>query len=282
MGGMRLTFHGVRGSTPCHGDSIARYGGNTSCTSVEVPGHDPVLLDLGTGLRYFGIGCPNGVPFRGSCMLSHLHWDHIQGLPFFTPLLKPGAVLDVYAPEQAGEATVASVMAETLKAPLFPIGIADLPGEIRFHDVGDTELRIGAIDVMVRSIPHVGLTNGYRLTFAGRSVSYLSDHQQPSDGSFAVSDGAMALCEGTDVLIHDAQYTPAEFAQKRDWGHCMIEYAVWLAAEAGARKLVLFHHDPAHDDDLLDVLIAAATSCGARRGVEVIGAREGLQLTVGA
>jgi ribonuclease BN (tRNA processing enzyme) len=92
----------------------------------------------------------------------------------------------------------------------------------------------------------------------------------------------MELCAGTDVLIHDAQYTPAEFAEKRDWGHCMIEYAVWLAAEAGARRLVLFHHDPAHDDDLLDVLIAEAVTCGARRGVDVVGAREGLQLTLGA
>lgn len=279
---MRLTFHGVRGSTPCHGDAIARYGGNTSCTSIEAAGEDPLLFDLGTGLRYFGLGQPNGVPFRGSCLLSHLHWDHIQGLPFFTPLLRPGAVLDVYAPPQEGDATVASVMADTIRPPLFPVHLSDLPGEIRFHDTGDTELAIGGFEVMSRAIPHVGTTNGYRVTFGGHSISYLSDHQQPTDGSFAATDAAMALCEGTDVLIHDAQYTPAEFAQKRDWGHCMIEYAVWLAAEAGARTLVLFHHDPAHDDDLLDVLTAQAATCGRKRDVEVLGAREGLQLTVGA
>jgi phosphoribosyl 1,2-cyclic phosphodiesterase len=281
VGDLRLTFHGVRGSTPCNGESIKRYGGNTSCTSLEAPDHDPVLLDLGTGLRYFGLGRPNGVAFRGSCLLSHLHWDHIQGLPFFTPLMRPGSVLDVYAPPQEGDATVTSVMEDTIRPPLFPIGLTDLPGEIRFHEVGDSDFDIGAMRVMARAIPHVGITNGYRINYGRRSISYLSDHQQPSDGTFAVTDAALALCEGTDLLIHDAQYTPSEFAQKRDWGHCMIEYAVWLASEAGARTLVLFHHDPAHDDDLLDVLVAAAATCGRRRGVEVLGAREGLQLTVG-
>ena len=123
---------------------------------------------------------------------------------------------------------------------------------------------------------------GYRVTAGGTSIAYLSDHQQPSDGSFRATDGAMELCRDADVLVHDAQYTPSEFARKSDWGHCMIEYAVWLAAEAGVRTLVLFHHDPAHDDDFLDVLVAAAGTCGRKRGVDVIGAREGLRLTLGS
>jgi phosphoribosyl 1,2-cyclic phosphodiesterase len=279
VGELRVTFHGVRGSTPCHGDTTARYGGNTSCTSVQVPGHDPILFDLGTGLRYFGLECPDG-PFRGTCLLSHLHWDHIQGLPFFTPLLRPGSVLDVYGPTQDEGRSVAGVMTDTIRPPLFPVGIEELPGEVRFHDVGDADFELGEIAVRSRLIPHVGPTAGYRIEWQGSSVAYLSDHQQPSDGSFAVTDGAMALCDGADVLIHDAQYTPSEFARKRDWGHCMIEYAVWLAAEARVRTLVLYHHDPAHDDDLLDVLVAQAGTCARRRGVEVVGAREGMRLTV--
>ena len=103
---MKVTFHGVRGSTPCHGDDIARYGGNTSCVSVDVPGADPIVFDLGTGLRYFGAGQPQDGTFRGSCLLTHLHWDHTQGLPFFTPMLRPGAEFDIYAPVQEDGRTV--------------------------------------------------------------------------------------------------------------------------------------------------------------------------------
>jgi phosphoribosyl 1,2-cyclic phosphodiesterase len=279
---MTVEFHGVRGSTPCCGDEITRYGGNTSSVSVSALGQDPVLFDLGTGVRYYGLGCPAEPAFRGSCLLSHLHWDHMQGLPFFSPLLQPGAELDVYAPSQASGRTVADVMTDTIRPPLFPITLADLPGEIRFHDVADSEFSIGEIDVVSRLIPHIGRTCGYRVTWHGRSVSYLSDHQQPHDGSFDVTPGAMELCEDVDILIHDAQYTPAEFEMKRDWGHCMIEYAIWLAGEAKARTLVLFHHDPSHDDDRLDALAGAAAECGRARGIEVVAAYEGLRLNVGS
>jgi len=108
---MELTFHGVRGSTPCHGDEITRYGGNTSCVSIDIPGLDPILLDMGTGLRYFGQTLAADQPFRGTCLLSHLHWDHIQGLPFFKPFLRAGAEVSIYAPQQAGDRTVADVFA---------------------------------------------------------------------------------------------------------------------------------------------------------------------------
>ncbi len=279
---MTVKFHGVRGSTPCHGDEITRYGGNTSSVSVSAPGQDPVLFDLGTGVRYFGLGCPPEPVFKGSCLLSHLHWDHMQGLPFFSPLLKPGAELDVYAPSQTSGRTVQDVMTDTIRPPLFPITLAELPGDIRFHDVADSDFSIGEIDVMSRLIPHIGRTCGYRVTWQGRSVSYLSDHQQPQDGSFTATPGAMELCEGVDIMIHDAQYTPGEFEMKRDWGHCMIEYAIWLAAEVNARTLVLFHHDPSHDDDRLDELAATAAACGKAMGVEVVAAYEGLRLAVGS
>lgn len=283
-----VTFHGVRGSTACHGDDVARYGGNTSNVSLSIPGHDPVLFDLGTGLRYFGLSQPNNVAFRGSCLLTHLHWDHVQGLPFFTPLLRDGAVLDVYAPPPGDGDSVADVMARTIRPPLFPVTIEQLPGTVAFHDIGDDEFSFDPVDagalpvhVMSRHVPHVGPTCGYRVTWNGRSVSYLSDHQQPADGSFSATDGALELARGADVLIHDAQYTAAEFARKSTWGHCMIEYAVWMAGEAGARTLVLFHHDPSHDDDMVDVLAANARACAASRGIDVVAAREGMTLTVG-
>jgi phosphoribosyl 1,2-cyclic phosphodiesterase len=275
-----VTFHGVRGSTPCHGSEIVRFGGNTSCVSVAIPDHDPILFDLGTGLRYFGEQQPGDRPFHGSCLLSHLHWDHIQGLPFFTPLLQDGAEVQIYAPMQDDGISVEKVFAETIKPPLFPIHYSLLPGTVVFHEVEDTEFTIGDADVMARAIPHIGRTVGYRLTWEGASVAYLSDHQMPPDGSFRAEPGAMELCAGVDLLIHDAQYTTAEFARKRDWGHCTVEYAVWLASEAGVGTLALFHHDPSHHDDMMDILLGDAVECGRKLGVDVIAAREGLRINV--
>lgn len=276
---MRVTFHGVRGSTPCHGQEIVRYGGNTSCVALDIPGQRPIIFDLGTGLRYFGQRCSLDEPFAATCLLTHLHWDHIQGLPFFKPLLRDGSDICIYAPVQDGDLTVEDVFADTIKPPLFPIHFAMLPGMIKFNEVWNDEFVLGDdVEVMSRSIPHVGNTLGYRVTWGGTTVTYISDHQMPTDGSFSATQGALDLCRNADVLIHDAQYTPSEFREKSNWGHCTIEYAVWLAAEAGVKQLVLFHHDPAHNDDILDILSAAAIDCGKKMGVDVIAAREGLVL----
>jgi phosphoribosyl 1,2-cyclic phosphodiesterase len=277
---MLITFHGVRGSTPCHGDDIARYGGNTSCVSVAAPGEDPLLFDLGTGVRYFGLGHPKDEPFRGVCLLSHLHWDHVQGLPFFGPLLRDDSELVVYAPVQSCGKGAAEVLAETICPPLFPIGLEGLPGRVDVREVRP-QFQVGGYDVASAAVPHVGAACGYRVTHGGRSVAYVSDHQQPINGA-RIDDGVRALCDGVDLLIHDAQYTPAEFAKKRDWGHCTIEYAVWLAGEVGARRLALFHHDPTHDDEMIDRMAASAAACGQEKGVEVFAAFEGLVVDLAA
>lgn len=269
-----------------------RYGGNTSCVSLRAPGHDPLLFDLGTGLRYFGRSAAARATPHTNALLSHYHWDHIQGLPFFAPLLRAGSRVDVYGPRPCEERSIVEVMRETIRPPLFPVGIDELPGAIEFHEIDSLEPGAATfeipgsdadaepLEVCARRIPHVGVMAGYRVTWKGRSVSYLSDHQQPMEGPFTLADGARELCEGTDVLIHDAQYTAAEFARRRDWGHCTVEYAVWVASETRAKTLVLFHHDPQHDDELIDVLQSAAASCGRAAGVEVVAAHEGLVLQV--
>jgi phosphoribosyl 1,2-cyclic phosphodiesterase len=274
---MLVRFHGVRGSTPCHGDDIARYGGNTSCVSVVVDGEDPLLFDLGTGLRYFGLGC--SAPFRGTSLVSHLHWDHVQGLPFFGPLLHHETHLVVYAPSGDDGRSAASVLQETIRPPLFPIGLDAFPGRIEVREP-PRRFRVGGFDVESAVVPHVGDALGYRVTHGGRSVAYISDHQQPTGGP-RIAVGVAQLCDGVDLLIHDAQYTPAEFARKSDWGHCTMEYAVWLAGEVGARRLALYHHDPTHDDDMIDRLATAAAACGLAMGVEVFAAREGLTVELG-
>ena len=277
---MRVTFHGVRGSTPCQSDDINRYGGNTSCVSIDAPGESPLILDMGTGLRYYGKRLSADINFTGSCLLSHLHWDHLQGLPFFGPLLREGCSLDIYGPAQDDGRTLGEVINATIRPPLFPVCVEEFPGEVRFHDTADTSFSIGGFDVMARLIPHLGPTLGYRIEWQGRSIAYLSDHQQPVDGSFSASPGALELIDGVDLLIHDAQYTTPEFALKPDWGHCSVEYAVWIAGHSSVKRLVLFHHDPTRRDDDLDALLRCAADAGARRGVDVVAASEGLVLEV--
>lgn len=235
-----------------------------------------MLFDLGTGLRYFGATWPSDRPFRGTCLLSHLHWDHTQGLPFFGPVLRPGAELDIYAPAQDDGRPVAEAFDTMISPPLFPVCVDQLPGIIRYHDMADGQFTIGDIEVMARLIPHVGNTLGYRVTWNGHSVAYLSDHQMPYDGSHQAADAALELASGVDLLIHDAQYTVDEFPAKYNWGHCTIDYAVWFAMEAGVRRLALFHHDPSRDDASIDRLAEDAAATAAPAGVEVIAAREGL------
>lgn len=269
---MLVSFHGVRGSTPCHGADIARYGGNTSCVSVVADGEDPLLFDLGTGLRYFGLNC--GQPFTGTSLVSHLHWDHVQGLPFFAPLQHPDTRLTVYAPSEHDGRSAAEVLEATICPPLFPVGLDAFPGQIDVREPA-SHFRVGGFEIETATVPHVGEALGYRVTHRGASVAYISDHQQPTSGQ-RIADGVFELCHGVDLLIHDAQYTPAEFARKSTWGHCTMEYAVWLAGEVGARRLALYHHDPTHDDDMLDRMTAGAAECGKAMGVEVFAAREGL------
>jgi phosphoribosyl 1,2-cyclic phosphodiesterase len=234
------------------------------------------VLDLGTGLRFWGDTIDADEPFVGSALVTHIHWDHVQGLPFFTPILRHGAQFDVYGPPQTDHISLAEAVNDFMRPPFFPVRTADLMGDIRFHDVWEDDLELDGAKVKVRAVPHVGLTNGYRIEMGGAVVAYLSDHQMPSDGSFAISDGVLELCDGADLLIHDAQYTTDEFPQKSNWGHCTVDYAVHVAQESGARRLALFHHDPSHHDSWLDSILAHARSLDDAKGIEVLAAQEGL------
>ncbi len=238
------------------------------------------MFDIGTGARYFGVGWSAEQPFDGVCLLSHLHWDHIQGLPFFTPLLRSNGRLTMHAPLLEDGSSVEAVVNSMLCPPLFPVRIDDLPGEVQFCEHGDEEFEIGEVHVMSRLIPHLGNTLGYRVSWGDGSVAYLSDHQQPGIDRYDATDNARELCRDVDVLIHDAQYTRPEFEQKASWGHCTIDYAVWLALECGVGTLVLYHHDPLHGDEELDRLVADADASTGDR-LRVIGAREGLTLHTG-
>ncbi len=201
----------------------------------------------------------------------------MQGLPFFTPVLRPGARFDVYGPPQPEEGSLEKAFNELMRPPFFPVTTKELLGDIRFHDAWEEDIELDGAKVKVRPVPHVGLTNGYRIDMGGASVAYISDHQMPVDGSHQVPDSVLELCDGVDLLIHDAQYTMEEFPQKATWGHCTPEYAVHVANESGAHRLALFHHDPTHDDDTVDAILAHTQRIAEGTVLtEVLAAQEGL------
>ncbi len=252
---------------------------------VEVDGEPPLILDMGTGLRALGhqLNAPlieAGKPMRANALLTHLHYDHILGTPFFPPMRDPGALLEIYGPGQDGE-TLQATMAGMVKPPFFPVHMSDFRGELRYHDLGpDTEFSIGGISVMARSIPHVGTTLGFRIEAGGATIAYLPDHQAPVDRAM-VADVVLDLCRDADLVIHDAQYTEEEFVELFDWGHSTPAYAVHVATEAGAARLDLFHHDPGHTDRQLDTMLRSARKIAQTTGkVEVNAAKEGVSFEV--
>ncbi len=276
-----LSFHGVRGSTPCSSPALYRYGGNTSCVSLHSTGHVPVVFDLGTGLRLWGCDLVGESDLEIHALVSHMHWDHIQGVPFFLPLHRPDTTMHIYGPGHIDE-TMGAAFDRFMAPPFFPIHFGDLPSTIDFRDDDGTEFMIDEAVVRSAVVPHTGLTYGYRVTLGGVSVAYVPDHQEPVGDPSHVDPAVLDLCADVDVLIHDAQFVATEFGSRPDWGHCTIDYAVEVAAQSRARTLVLFHHDPAHDDDMLDRMRSDVIHRAHSRGIEtVVTAAEGMKLVVG-
>lgn len=283
---LTATFYGVRGSTPCSCTGTSGYGGNTSCVLVESgDGKTPIVLDMGTGLRYLGRDMVMARAevgeneFELMAMVSHLHWDHIQGIPFFAPMFDPNFSLRLVGPQQPGS-DLRSEFEKCVRPPVFPIAMQDFPANVDFIETHDETLTIGDVTVRSFAVPHVGPTNGYRLEAGGASLVYVSDHQQPSDGSLDIPHHVVEACRGAHTLIHDSQFDEAEQAERPTWGHCTGRFALELAKQAGVRRLVLFHHDPAHDDAWVkrmgDELAEVAGDT-----VEVVTAYEGLTFSCG-
>ncbi len=282
-----VNFWGVRGSTPCDGHQFDRYGGNTSCVEVAAPGQRPVVFDLGTGLRNYGEALTREDRvdgFEADVLLTHLHWDHIQGLPFFAPMAAGGGTITVYGPEQA-DGPLGEVFRGVMRPPYFPILPEQLRGDVSFEGVGNDDFACNGAKVRARWVRHTDPTLGFRVEAGGISVAYLPDHGPGTtdDPDDFIPDNVLELCDGVDVLIHDAQHTAAEYEIKRTWGHCTIEYAIHVGREAGARRLALFHHGPTHGDDVLDTILRDARDHVARLGgPEVFAAYDGLSYPVPA
>jgi phosphoribosyl 1,2-cyclic phosphodiesterase len=281
---MQLQLCGVRGSTPAPGPEFVRYGGNTSC--VALTGDDDLvptlILDAGTGLRQV-TPLLNGKPFRGTIVLSHLHWDHVQGLPFFAGGDTEGAQVSLLIPEQPGEPAAEDVLALCMSPPHFPIRPNQLRGQWTFGTLPAGEMQtIGRFTILAMQIPHKGgTTYGYRIGDGRSAVAYLPDHCPTDlgpgpDGMGEYHEAALTLAAGADALIHDAFLLPEEVPSQARFGHAAADYAVGLAAMARARRVVLFHHRPDRTDTELDKL--AGRLAGAPVPVVVAAEREVLKL----
>ena len=269
---MRIRFWGVRGSIASPGPETAGVGGNTSCVELAC-GKTRIVLDAGTGLRGLGNAlCATGAPVEATLLLSHYHWDHIQGLPFFVPVYMRSTSLTVVG-AGSGVAGVRQALEHQMRAPVFPVRLDETAARITTREVAPAEVfEVGEAVVRVARGNHPGGVLAYRVEHEGRSVVYATDTEH-----YACVDPALrALAEGADVLIYDAQYLPEEYPGKLGWGHSTYAHGVELARSAGVSRLVLFHHDPSRTDEGVSAIEARTRESlpGA------IAAREGLELTL--
>jgi phosphoribosyl 1,2-cyclic phosphodiesterase len=255
---VRLHFCGVRGSTPAPGADFVRYGGHTSCVAVAHDDAAPtVILDAGTGIRQV-TALLAGQPFNGTILLTHLHWDHFQGLPFFRAGDHDDAQVTLLLPDQQDGSDAEMVLARAMSPPHFPISPGQLRGRWTFLAISPGQLQAGGFTIEAREIPHKGgRTLGYRVSDGRSAVAYVTDHGPTAlgpgpDGWGEYHAGALELAGGADVLIHDAQLLAEELPAQAAFGHAAADYAIGLACQAGARRVVLFHHQPDRTDDALD------------------------------
>jgi phosphoribosyl 1,2-cyclic phosphodiesterase len=254
---MKLRVWGARGSVPAPGPETMRYGGNTACVQLTLSDGTIVVLDAGTGIRTLGLSLPpSDRPLH--ILLTHLHLDHIQGLMFFAPMFRPESEIVIYGPTDPSneDASLRDRIARYISAPLTPVEIRELPCHMSFREAEPTEWQIGPARVRAASVTHRGPTLGYRVTEDDASVVYIPDHEPglgtPLDQLEDEWISGLELARGADVLIHDAQYTDAEYPQHLGWGHSSHSDVLMMARRAGAARLLGFHHDPLHSDDFLD------------------------------
>ncbi|ACK72401.1 beta-lactamase domain protein [Gloeothece citriformis PCC 7424] len=270
-----VKFWGVRGSIPCPGANTVRYGGNTSCIEMKVGSHR-LIFDGGTGIRILGESLLSQLPVEGHLFFTHSHWDHIQGFPFFVPAFIPGNQFYIYGMPSPNGATMQQRLHDQMLHPNFPVPLQIMQAQLKFYDfeVGES---IPIDDIVIETAPlnHPGQAIGYRVNWRGLAVAYITDTEHFPG---RLDENVLRLSRNADLVIIDATYTDEEYynekSSKIGWGHSTWQEAVKIAKAAKIKELVLFHHDPSHDDDFLDVIGEKASLAFPN----TILAREGLSL----
>ena len=272
---MLVRLWGTRGSLAAPGPETVRYGGNTSCVEIRGPEGELLILDAGTGIRRLGASLAAD-DNEAHLLLTHLHMDHIQGLGFFAPLFRPDFDIHIWGPPSSNQ-LLRDRISRYLSPPLFPVRLRELPSLVAIHDILGGEVRIGSLTMRAEFVCHPGPTVGYRIGDGRRSIAYIPDHE-PALGLRTAGfepgwTSGIDLAEDCDLLIHDTQFTAAEYPDHAGWGHSSIDHAVDFAEAARARRLVTFHHDPAHGDTEIDEMLKRGRARAST--VEVLPGHEG-------
>jgi phosphoribosyl 1,2-cyclic phosphodiesterase len=298
----RIRFWGTRGSIAVPGPGTLRYGGNTTCLDVRADG-ELIVLDAGSGIRPLGVALEaefQAEPIKLSLLITHAHWDHIQGFPFFKPAYDPKNQIRIFGFDGAG-ASFRQILAEPMKAPFFPIGMRELSAKVDIKKLSEMKFSLGKLEIRAAFVNHPGICVGYRIYTSAGSIAFLPDHEpyefflhsarannlsEEQARKTAAEEGAnlVKFLRGSDILILDAQYTDEEYQCHIGWGHGSISSAVSLALDAEVQTLLLFHHDPNHDDRMVDAMAKSARELVAKSGrpLEVAAAQEGSEILLEA
>ena len=265
---MRLKVWGVRGSIPTPVATNLGYGGNTACIEVRCPGLPDIILDGGSGIRELGMALMREFPTGSECHIffTHFHWDHIQGVPFFTPLYHPGWHLNFHSVHEPD--VLEGYLTDQMRAPYFPVAMPVALAARTYSRVPEEGVQMGGLRIRRFPLHHPNGAHGYRIDAAGHSIVLASDHEH---GDEDVDRGIIEHAAGADILIYDSQYTVQEYEARKGWGHSTWEQAVRMAKAAGVRQLVLFHHDPMHSDDVVTGIVEQARE----HFPQTVGAKEG-------
>ena len=299
---VRIKFWGTRGSIAVPGPETLRYGGNTTCVELRADG-EIVVLDAGSGIRPLGLALDEefqAQPIKLSLLITHAHWDHIQGFPFFKPAYDPKNEIRIFGFDGAG-ASFRQILAQPMKAPFFPIAMRELSAKMDIRKLTEMNFSIGKLEIHAAFVNHPGVCAGYRLFTSAGSIAFLPDYEpyefflhsarvnqlSLGEAKKTASDERASLVEflrGSDVLILDAQYTDEEYETHIGWGHSSISSAVSLALDAEVHTLLLFHHDPNHHDQTVEAMETSARELVAKSGrpLEIAAAQEGSEILLEA